>query len=264
MIKFCSLASGSSGNCQYIETDNIRILVDAGLSGKRIANGLDSIGVDPNSIDYIFVTHEHKDHVKGVGILSRRYNLPIYANQNTWDAMREDLGKLEDENILVFETNNKFKLRDLKIFPFEISHDAVEPVGYCFCHNGIKLSIVTDLGYASEKVKENIKNSHLLLIESNHDVEMLRVGRYPWFLKKRVLGEYGHLSNDAAGELICEVLSGNKEKILLGHLSNENNFPKLAYQTVANIIAEKGINIDEDVTLDMTFRDKPGKLYKFG
>lgn len=262
-VRFCSLASGSSGNCQYIETDKVKLLVDAGLSGKKIQESLISIEVDPSTINGILVTHEHKDHIHGIGILSRRFNIPIYANENTWLSMKSQIGEVKEENTIIFDTDKTFEINDLNIHPFRISHDAVEPVGYSFYYKDIKISLVTDTGCVSEEVKENIKNSHLLLIESNHDVEMLKVGKYPWYLKRRILGEYGHLSNDDAGRLLSEVLCGKNECILLGHLSKENNFPELAYQTVANILTEKGINVTKDVSLDLTYRDKPSKVYNF-
>ncbi|MGF7059331.1 MBL fold metallo-hydrolase [Brassicibacter mesophilus] len=261
-LRFCSLASGSSGNCQYIETDKVRILIDAGLSGKRVQNSLVSIGVDPSSIDCMLVTHEHKDHIKGIGILSRRFDLPIYANENTWINMQSEIGEVKGEHVKTFNTEKIFEIGDIAVQPFKISHDASEPVGYCFFYKGAKISIVTDTGCVDEELKGKIKNSQLLMIESNHDTEMLKMGKYPWFLKKRILGEYGHLSNDDAGRLLTEVLSGNNENILLAHLSKENNFPELAYQTVANILTEKGINISKDVSLDLTYRDKPTKVYK--
>lgn len=262
-VRFCSLASGSSGNCQYIETDNVRILIDAGLSGKKIENSLLSIGVNPSTINCIVVTHEHRDHIKGVGILSRRYNLPIYANINTWKSMKKDIGEVNEDNIKIFKTGSDFEIGDLGILPFKLSHDANEPVGYCFYYKNVKLSIVTDTGCIRDDVKDTIKKSDLLMIEANHDIEMLKMGKYPWFLKKRIMGDFGHLSNEAAGKLICEIFQGNSETILLGHLSKENNFPELAYQTVANIMKEKGISINEDVTLDMTYRDRPSRVYSF-
>lgn len=262
-IRFCSLASGSSGNCQYIETDKVKLLVDAGLSGKKIQESLISIEVDPSTINGILVTHEHKDHIHGIGILSRRFNIPIYANEKTWISMESQIGEVKEENKITFNTDKTFEINDLNIHPFMISHDAIEPVGYSFYYKDIKISLVTDTGCVSEEVKENIKNSHLLLIESNHDVEMLKVGKYPWYLKRRILGEHGHLSNDDAGKLLAEVLCGKNECILLGHLSKENNFPELAYQTVANILTEKGINVTKDISLDFTYRDRPSKVYNF-
>ena len=261
-IKFCSLASGSSGNSQYIETEKIKVLVDVGLSGKRTQELLSSIEVEANTIDCILITHEHKDHIKGAGILSRRFNIPIYANENTWNNMRLELGKIKEENIKVFKTNCDFEIGDLGIASFKVFHDAIEPVGYSFYNKGKKISIVTDTGCIDNEIKNKIRNSNLLVIESNHDTEMLRLGSYPWFLKKRVSGEQGHLSNDDAGNLLKEVLMGNNEKVLLGHLSRENNFPELAYQTVSNILNESGINVHNDISLDVTFRDKATKVYK--
>ncbi|AFS79821.1 metallo-beta-lactamase family protein [Gottschalkia acidurici 9a] len=261
-IKFCSLASGSSGNCQYIETEKIRVLVDVGLSGKRVQELLSSIEIEASTIDCILITHEHKDHIKGAGILSRRFDIPIYANENTWNNMRAELGKIKEENIKVFKTNSDFEVGDLGIVPFKVFHDAVEPVGYSFYNKDKKISIVTDTGCIDHEIKNKIKNSNLLVIESNHDTEMLRLGSYPWFLKKRVAGEQGHLSNDDAGNLLKEVLMGNNEKVLLGHLSRENNFPELAYQTVSNILNESGINVSNDISLGVTFRDKATKVYK--
>lgn len=261
-FKFCSLSSGSSGNAQYIETDKMKVLVDAGLSGKKIQELLMSIDVDPSDIDCILVTHEHKDHVKGAGILSRRFDIPIYANQLTWESMKEDLGKVKDENIKVFNTGSDFELGDLGILPFRVSHDSAEPVGYSFYNKNKKIAVLTDTGCIDNVIKNNIKNSNLLMIESNHDRDMLKIGSYPWFLKQRVSGELGHLSNDDAGNLISQVICGKNEHILLGHLSKENNFPELAYQTVANILNENGVDIYSDVSLDLTFRDKTTKVYE--
>ncbi len=260
-FKFCSLSSGSTGNCQYVETNNMRVLVDAGLSGKKTQELLASIDVDPATIDCILVTHEHMDHVKGAGILSRRFNIPIYANQSTWVSMESGLGKIKDENIKIFDTGCDFELGDLGILPFKVSHDCSEPVGYSFYNKSKKISILTDTGCIDSDIKKTIMNSNLLMIESNHDKNMLKMGSYPWFLKQRVSGEFGHLSNEDAGKLIAEVLSGNNENILLGHLSKENNFPELAYQTVANILNENGVDISCDVSLDLTFRDKATRVY---
>lgn len=261
-FRFCSLSSGSCGNSQYIETENMKILVDAGLSGKKIQELLASIDVDPKELDCIFVTHEHGDHVKGAGILSRRFNIPIYANEKTWSSMEEGLGKMKAENIKIFTTNVDFELGDLGVLAFDISHDAAEPVGYSFYNKTKKISIVTDTGCIDGDIKNHIKNSNLLMIESNHDKAMLKMGGYPWYLKQRVSGEFGHLSNEDAGNVLAEVISGNNENILLGHLSKENNFPELAHQTVANILNERGLDLSQDINLDLTFAEKTTKVYK--
>ena len=213
-MKFCSLSSGSSGNCQYIETDRMKVLVDGGLSGKRIENLLSSIGVSIKDIDCILVTHEHMDHVKGVGVISRRYDIPIFANEKTWAAMSHLIGDIADKNIRIFQTNKGFELKDLAVYPFSIFHDAAEPVGYCLYHKNIKMSIMTDTGWVNDTMKKAIKSSNFYVIEANHDVKMLKEGRYPWHLKKRILSTRGHLSNLDAGKILTEVLSGNGETVL--------------------------------------------------
>lgn len=260
-IKFCSLSSGSSGNCQYVETDRTKILIDSGFSGKKIESLLLSIDVNPNDIDYILVTHEHIDHVRGVGVLSRRYDIPILANEKTWVAMERLIGKISDKNIRVIQSEKAFELEDLGIYPFKIFHDASEPLGYCFYHGNVKISIMTDTGWVNNDMKEAIKDSSLYLIESNHDTQMLKEGGYPWSLKQRILGTKGHLSNVDAARILTEVLRGNREIVLLGHLSKENNIPELAYDTVKEHIEENGFSVEDNITLDLTYRDKAGKVY---
>ncbi len=260
-IKFCSLSSGSSGNCQYIETENTKILIDAGFSGKKIESLLSSIGVCPTSLDAILVTHEHIDHTMGVGVLSRRYDLPIYANSNTWVGMEPIIKKVKEKNSKVFNTNKTFNLNDLSIYPFSVSHDALEPVGYLIYHKNIKISIITDTGWVNDSMKENIKNSHLYFIESNHDVKMLKEGSYPYYLKQRIMSNVGHLSNVDAGEVLGDVLSGNGEIVLLAHLSQDNNKPQLAYETVRNIILEQGLDVDNNIRLELSYRDRTTCIY---
>lgn len=260
-MKFCSLSSGSSGNCQYIETDRMKVLVDGGLSGKRIENLLSSIGVSIKDIDCILVTHEHMDHVKGVGVISRRYDIPIFANEKTWAAMSHLIGDIADKNIRIFQTNKGFELKDLAVYPFSIFHDAAEPVGYCLYHKNIKMSIMTDTGWVNDTMKKAIKSSNFYVIEANHDVKMLKEGRYPWHLKKRILSTRGHLSNLDAGKILTEVLSGNGETVLLAHLSRDNNIPALAYETVSKHMEECGLEVTKDVTLDLTYRDKATSVY---
>lgn len=261
-IKFCSLSSGSSGNCQYIETDNARILIDNGFSGKRLEELLSSIDVCPTTLDAILVTHEHIDHVKGVGVMSRRFNIPIYGNANTWTGMEKKIGSIKEENIKVFTTEDYLDIKDIEINPISIFHDANEPVGYIIRHKEIKISVMTDTGWVNETMKAKIKGSNLYLIESNHDVNMLKTGSYPWPLKQRILSTRGHLSNDDCGMVLCETLSGNGEIVLLGHLSRDNNSPTLAYDTVKNHLKCGGVEVDRDIFLDMTYRDNATKIYK--
>ncbi len=259
-MKFCSLYSGSSGNCQFIRAGNTKILVDAGLSGKKIQQALLSIEEEPTDIQGIFITHEHADHIQGAGILSRRFNIPIYANEDTWNAMQSSLGDIKSENIKVVDES--IEIGDLYIQAFDISHDAAKPVGYKIFNKDKKISLLTDTGCVSEAMKQNIMNSDLLLIESNHDEDMVLIGSYPWPLKRRVLSEFGHMSNDLAGNLLSKVLKKGSEIVLLGHLSKENNFPELAYKTVENILNENNIPINEGIILNMTYRDKSTKVYE--
>jgi len=260
-LKFCSLSSGSSGNCQYIETEKTRLIVDAGLSGRQIEFFLKSIGVDPRTLDGILVTHEHMDHIKGVGILSRRYDLPIYANQNTWIEMERFIGEVKEKNIKIFDTDKHFSIKDIDIHPIKVFHDAREPVGYIFYYKKLKISMVTDTGYVSDPIKSSIKGSNLYLLESNHDIDMLKNGSYPWYLKQRILSTRGHLSNEDAGKILGEIISGKGEVVLLGHLSKENNTETLAYKTVKEKIEKNGISVNKDIILDLTHRDRPSKVY---
>ncbi len=260
-FKFCSLSSGSSGNCQYIETKNSRIIIDAGLSGIAIEKLMSSKGVNPNSIDAIFVTHEHIDHSKGVGILSRRYNIPIYANADTWKAMETTIGKIKEENIKVFTTEQDFELRDLTIYPVGIFHDAADPVGYIVYYKNKKISVVTDTGWVNNNIIDSIRNSDLYLIESNHDIKMLKEGSYPWALKQRILSTRGHLSNDDCGRVLDNVLTGRGEIVLLGHLSQDNNIPELAFETARRGIEKLGIDIHKDIVLGLTHRDNATEVF---
>lgn len=260
-IKFCSLSSGSSGNCQYIETANTKILIDGGFSGKKIEGLLSSIGVDPCELDGIFITHEHIDHVRGVGVLSRRYDLPIFANANTWIGMEKTIGKIKENNIRVFTSEKDLDIRDITVCPIKIFHDALEPVGYIIYYKKNKISIVTDTGFVNDIMKEKMKGSNLYLMESNHDVDMLKEGSYPWALKQRVLSTRGHLSNIDAGMVLGDLVSASGEIILLGHLSQENNKPELAHKTVKDSMMNLGIDVDNDLTLDLTYRDKVTKVY---
>jgi len=258
MIKYCSLYSGSSGNSHFICKDNTRILVDAGLSGKKIEEALKKIDEDPSLVDGIIVSHEHGDHSKGIGVMARRYNIPVYANKSTMDSIRPLLYNVHEENIRMFTTNEPFEIKDFTVLPFPIPHDAGEPVGFSIIGEYKKVTIATDLGHMSDKLQNYLENSKIILLESNHDVEMLRVGRYPWYLKKRILSDTGHLSNDIAGEVIAKLARNGCEKFILGHLSKENNFPELAYETVASVLKDNDIIPDKDIELSVAQRDRVG------
>ncbi|MBK5251387.1 MAG: MBL fold metallo-hydrolase [Peptostreptococcaceae bacterium] len=261
-MKFCSLSSGSSGNSQFIASRETRLLLDAGVTGKYIKEAMESIGEKPEDLDGILVTHEHSDHIKGVGVLMRRYGLPLYVHENTWLEMKSQLGKINMENIHFIDGIDKFEIKDLSIKPFAIDHDAAHPLGFSFENEGVAVSVATDLGHMTDETIEILENSDLLLLETNHDVEMLKVGRYPWFLKQRIMGDSGHLSNEDAGMALVKMVErGAPGCVLLGHLSHENNFPELAMETVRGILEENGLRDGRDIDLDMTYRNRVGRLY---
>ena len=233
-MRLCSIASGSSGNCIYIGSGRTSVLVDAGISGCRVEKGLNGLDLSSGDIDALLLTHEHSDHVKGLGILARRAGIPIYATKGTLQAISEmpSLGKIPEGLTHVISADVPFEIGDLKVKPFTISHDAAEPVGYRLEHDGKSAAVATDLGQYDSYIIRNLQGLDVLLLESNHDVRMLEAGRYPYYLKKRILGEKGHLSNESAGQLLCELLHDNMKEIFLGHLSQENNYEQLAYETV--------------------------------
>ncbi|MFC0904753.1 MBL fold metallo-hydrolase [Clostridium sp. MT-14] len=259
---FCPLYSGSSGNSIFLASCHAKILIDAGLSGKSIERGLAKIGYNANEIDAILVTHEHIDHIKGVGVLSRKYNIPIYANTLTWKAMLKSVGKIKENNLNII-TNNYISIKDMDIISYSISHDAVDPCGYAVDCNGKRACVATDSGFISEENKAILRDSDVLLIESNHDVEMLKFGPYPYELKRRILSKIGHLSNDDCGKAILDILNGKFKRIILGHLSKINNYPELAYQTVATTLNEAGVKLKSDINISMAKRDEPSNFINF-
>lgn len=259
-LKYSVLASGSTGNAIYVENEDFKLLVDAGLSGKQVEKLMKEAGTDPGSLDALLVTHEHSDHIKGVGVIARRYNLPVYANEATWEAMEPLIGELDEAQKHVFDTGEAIDFGKLKVESYGISHDAAEPVGYCFYDGDVQLSLTTDLGYVSERIKEKVRTSQTIIMESNHDVEMLRMGAYPWSIKRRILSDVGHLSNEAAAEALCDILSGATEKVHLAHLSRDNNVLELARLTVRNILEDNGIFLDQDVEIRDTYFDRATPL----
>ena len=250
-MKFCSITSGSSGNCQYIETENTRILIDAGLSGKAIETNLREIGVDPSSIDAIFVTHEHTDHVKGVGVLARRYQLEVFANANTWLAMEGTVKKIDSSNRMTFQNDIPFFYKDLAIYPMSIFHDCVQGTGYIIEKNNKKISVLTDTGWVNTNMMEKMAGSSLYYLESNHDLQMLENGPYPRVLKERIASNRGHLSNDHAAELLGMLLQKKKEHVVLAHLSGENNLPMIAARTAREYLGYKNIHEGLDFILEV-------------
>ncbi len=260
MINFCSIFSGSSGNCLFINSNHTKILIDAGVSCKKVCEGLESIGTSITDIDAILVTHEHSDHVQSIGTVSQKYNIPVYANLETWNAMEKQRNKIDPHNIHTFENDTDFKLNDLTIHPFSTPHDAANPCGFNIHNDSKKLSIATDLGYMDNRLISQLYDSSFVFLESNYDPEILKVSKYPFSLKQRISGPQGHLSNSTAGKTISNLLQKNNLKeVMLGHLSKENNFPELAYQTVANELIEN----DNDLAilqLSVANRHSPSKV----
>ncbi len=257
-LEFCTIASGSSGNSLYIGTQHTRILMDAGVSGKRIVEGLESAGVSGSQIDALFITHEHTDHIKGAGVFSRRFDVPIYATMETWEAMEDSLGKITPGNRRYVYEGEPCVINDMCIKPFSIPHDAANPVGYSVTAANKKVTVATDIGHVTDTLRENITDSNILLLEANHDEELVKTGSYPWRLKQRILGENGHLSNKTAGALLSEIMSGRLQHIFLGHLSEENNCPHLAYETVADILEKNHIKLGGMLKMDMAARYSNG------
>ena len=235
-MRFCSIASGSSGNCIYVGSDNTHVLVDIGISGKKMETGLNSLELTGRDLDGILITHEHSDHIKGLGVISRKYGIPIYATAGTIDAMvrTNALGKIPERIFHEIQEDEPFMIYVLKVNPFTIPHDAAQPVGYRLEHEGHSVGIATDLGKYNDYIIENLQGLDALLLEANHDIRMLQVGKYPYYLKQRILGDRGHLSNENAGRLLCRLLHDNLKAIFLGHLSRENNYEELAYETVCS------------------------------
>lgn len=248
-LKFATIASSSKGNCIYVGSEHTNILIDAGLSGKKIENGLEALELNGNDIDAIFVTHEHRDHVAGIGVLSRKYDIPVYATEGSWAGMPSTVGSFRRNMERLVYADEVCYFNDLCIKPFNIPHDANEPVGYSISNDKAKITIATDIGHISESVAENIKDSSLILLESNHDVDMLKRGMYPISLKQRILSDYGHLSNENAGKFLSSIDYNKLKYVFLGHLSQDNNTPRIAFDTVTNIVTENGVELGGDFNM---------------
>lgn len=233
-MRLCSIASGSSGNCIFAGSENHHILIDAGISGKRIREGLEQLGVKPEEVGGIFVSHEHADHIQGIGVMARRHGLPIYATEKTIRAIQScsSVGNIDKGLFHVIHPDEPLTMGDLSIEPIRVSHDAADPVMYIVHHEGRSAAVVTDLGKYDNYLIDKLQGVHVLLLEANHDVRMLEMGTYPYPLKQRILSDRGHLSNEASGRFLGELLHDNFEAVVLGHLSKENNYEKLAYETV--------------------------------
>ena len=233
-MQFASIASGSSGNCLYTGNDDTHLLIDAGISKKRIEEGLIGFGVEPGDIDAILITHEHSDHIKGLGVLARKYRLPIYATRGTIMEIRRQRGLGEIDPALFHEirSGESFRIGNMDIHAFAIPHDARDPVSFRVDDGKFRIGTVTDLGYFDESILAALAGCDILYAEANHDIRMLETGPYPYQLKVRILGNYGHLSNESSGQMIGHLLNEKLQRVILGHLSKENNYPELALKAV--------------------------------
>lgn len=262
MVELCSLFSGSSGNSTLVKAGSTNILVDCGGSGSQIENALRAMGEEPENLDCIFITHEHIDHIRGAGVLSRRYGLPIYATYGTWRSMISKIGKIDSDNIFYIQGGVPFAAKDAVVMPFQTPHDAAESVGFTIENSNSRASIATDIGVMNMTVYDNIKNSDIVLLEANHDLDMLMTGPYSYELKMRIKSSVGHLSNDDSARCCAHLLQEGVKHVILSHLSADNNTPACAYSSSETALLGEGAKIGQDITLDVAPRYTPSKKYK--
>lgn len=261
-MQLYSIASGSSGNCIYVGTEESGILIDVGISMKKVCEGLAAQNLSLEEIQAIFITHEHTDHISGLGPVLRKVPIPVYATAETIQAIWEkgNMKSVSQDLFHPVEPECRVELRDMEILPIPISHDAANPVCYSVKAEGRKLGVATDMGSYSSELVDHLKDCDSLLLEANHDINLLQVGSYPYALKMRILGERGHLSNDASARLIQELLHPGLQHVVLGHLSRENNFPELAYRTVSYELEGNAVWNELDTELLVANRQEPTRL----
>lgn len=255
-LSFCSFASGSGGNCYLIKSRESAILIDAGISTKRIHNAIEEVGLVRREISGVFVTHEHSDHVKGINVLTKKNpDWKVFASRGTGECIRDRV--FGEDQLCCFDAGDTLLIGDMTVKSFSISHDAADPVCYSVKCGDSKLTILTDTGFVTREAQQEMKESDIIVLEANHEVNMLKAGPYPYSLKRRILGDHGHLSNEAAGESLAEIMSTDSRfrKVFLAHLSKENNFPRLARQTVANILEENRFFVGRHLDLEVMSRE---------
>jgi phosphoribosyl 1,2-cyclic phosphodiesterase len=250
------LASGSSGNCALLATNRTRILVDAGLSLRALVGRLESVGEQVEPLHAVLVTHEHSDHISGLARLARRMGIPVYLSKLTAPAL--DWGE-NQPHLECFQAGASFVVGDIEVDSFGIPHDAIDPVGFCFHAEGIKIAVATDLGYLTESVKFHLRRSNLMLLESNHDLEMLKVGPYPWSVKQRVMSRVGHLSNDTMSDFLLGDFDGTAAHLVLGHLSEHNNHPEIVRLVATQALERRGLS----TPLEIASQSRPSEVYQF-
>lgn len=262
-MRMCSIASGSSGNCIYVGSERTHLLVDTGISKKRIDQGLSELDVKGEEVNGILITHEHSDHIQGLGVFSRKYHVPIYATRGTIAGIRrsKSLGVIPDGLLHEINVDQTFAIGDIDVRSFGISHDANEPSAYRFQCDGKAVAVATDMGIYDDYIVKNLKDLDAILLEANHDIHMLEVGVYPYQLKRRVAGDKGHLSNETSGRLLCDILNDHMKSIVLGHLSKENNYEQLAYETVKlEVTLGNNPYRGEDLPITVAKRDQPSEI----
>lgn len=255
-LNLCPLFSGSSGNSVYMACGGVKLLVDAGMSAARVEANLREIGVDIRNIDAILVTHEHIDHVRGLGVLCRRYGMPVYANEGTWQGIAQKESGIPPKCVRTFYTGEDFYIGALNVNPFPIPHDAADPVGFAFDCQGLRCGVATDIGHINDTWMNAVSGCQALVLEANHDVEMVRRGPYPQRLKQRILSRKGHLNNEDCARALCELAARGTRAVFLSHLSTDNNLPELAYNTVCGALSSAGFDVGNDVRVCVSRRDK--------
>ena len=260
-LEFRSLFSGSTGNSTLAAFDDTLLLIDAGRTGKILDEAARSQGFDMRRVRAILVTHEHIDHIRGVGVLARKYGMEVYASPGTWAAMADKVGEIPARQRCEFTPDEDFYIDRVNVLPFSIPHDAAQPTGFALSCGGRKVSVLTDLGHTTKELLTRVEGSDVLLLEANHDVQMLTDGSYPERLKRRILSGKGHLSNDACGRALTELLGIGVPNVYLGHLSEENNVPELAYSTVARMVEDFGAHVGRDVQIRMTYPNRAAEAF---
>ena len=260
MLELCTLASGSSGNCLLVSDGATHLLVDDGISCRRITTALKGLGVDPASLSGVLITHEHSDHISGLTTLTKQLGIPVYASRGTGRQLCYRIAFLE-EVLHPFTPGDCFSIGGIDVESFPTPHDAAESTGYALSAGGRKAAVVTDLGHVTAAVEAGIQGANLLVAEANHDIEWVQSGPYPDFLKDRILGDRGHLSNEAGAALVCSAVTKGASTIVLAHLSHENNTPERARPVVGDALGRMGALPGRDVLLDVAPHSEPGQRY---